>query len=335
MFERVHEISNALRLLNDFELSQAWLTASIEISQNLREKLLFELDENRIRDLLRTLETAHDLCGRSGFEDRDRLCKDLKRNCQDLLKEIERKPTNLSIKYIYSIIEIIQEKVNVYSKELYESSKPELDLRLADDDGSQLLEDDGTIDVQIVVENEEGRMPAENLKLIPELDAALFREKTQDIELGETLYGGKEAQKIRVFHLHLTEYAIRQEAFSFRVRAEYTIPFPGGEKDAQDKDFTISLSSKDKFETIYNPYADYARGNEVVKKDMFFGREELIDSITADIQQSVPQSKCVLVYGQYRSGKSSVRLHLKKKLDENDTLLVADLKDITLKSEYR
>ena len=334
--ERVREISNALRLLNDFELSQAWLRGSIEIAQHLHEKLLFELDEKRIRDLLIILETAHDLCGRSGFEERDRLCEDLKRDCQNLLEEIERKPTNLSIKYVYSIIEIIQEKVNLYSEELHDSSKPELDLRLAEE--SPPLGENGTIEIQIVVENEEGRMPAENLKLIPELDTALLKEKAQDIELGEPLYGGKEGQKIRVFHLHLTEYAIRQEVFSFRVRAEYIIPeyiIPGGEEDEKVKDFTINLGSKDKFKTIDNPYAAYAKGNEVENKKMFFGREELIKNIASDIQQSVPQSKCVLVYGQYRSGKSSVRLHLKERLDKDNTLLVADLKDILLNMDAK
>ena len=329
--ERVRKISNALRVLNGFDLSQSWLGESIRIAQDLHEKLLFELDKARIGALQTILETALDLCGRTVFGDRERLCDGLKHRCQDLLEEIERKPTNLSIKYVYSIVEIIQEKVNVYFEELYKSSKPELKLRLAEGKESPTPENDGKTEVQIVVVNEEGRMPAESLKLITQLDAALLKEEVPDIELEEPLHGGKEAQKILVFHLHLTEHAIRERAFSLRVHAEYSIP--GGEKDNTEvENLPLNLGSKDEFETIDNPYTKYANGDEVEDTSMFKGRKELIDNIEDAIQQAGSQSKCILVYGQYRSGKSSVRHHLKERLNNNkgNTLLVADLKDILL-----
>ena len=328
--EKVREISNDLRVLNDFELSQSWLENSIGIAQDLHEKLLFELDKNRIRALQKIFETALDLCGRTVFDDRDRLCKDLKLRCQDLLEEIEKIPTNLSIKYVYSIIEIIQEKVKIYFEELYKSSKPELELRLAEGNESPTPEKDGKTEVQVVVVNEEGRMSAEGLKLVPILDAALLKEKVPDIELKEPLRGGKEAQKILIVPLQLTEHAIDEGAFSLVVRAEYRIP--GSEKDETEvKNLAISLGSKNEFKPIYNPYALYANGQEVEDEHMFKGRSELIGNIKDAIQQSGSQSKCVLVYGQYRSGKSSVRLRLKDELEaDNELLLVADLKDILL-----
>ena len=333
--EKVREISNDLSFLNSFELSQAWLEDSIRSAQNLHAKLLFELDESRIGELQRILKTALDLCGRTVYEDRRDLCNNLKNDCQDLLEEIEKNPTNLSIKYVYSIIEIIQEKVNIYFEELYKSSKPNVELRLADGTNFRVPDDNGTMEVQIVVANEEGRMPAESLKLVTQLEAALLREEVSDIELEEPLRGGKEAQKILRVPLHLTEYAEDEQAFSLGVRAEYRIP--GGEKDEIEVNLAISLGSKDEFETIDNPYAQYAGGQEVDDENMFKGRRELIDNIADAIQQSGSQSKCVLVYGQYRSGKSSVRLHLQKQLEEEnltkrlkgeENLLVVDLGNI-------
>ncbi|MXY98605.1 MAG: AAA family ATPase [Gemmatimonadetes bacterium] len=61
---------------------------------------------------------------------------------------------------------------------------------------------------------------------------------------------------------------------------------------------------------------------------MFYGREELIQNIAQAIRESRTQSKCVLVFGQKRSGKSSVLYHLKKALQEDADLLILDLENI-------
>ena len=58
---------------------------------------------------------------------------------------------------------------------------------------------------------------------------------------------------------------------------------------------------------------------------MFFGREELIQNIAQAIRESRTQSKSVMVFGQKRSGKSSVLYHLKESLKEDKELLILDL----------
>ena len=89
------------------------------------------------------------------------------------------------------------------------------------------------------------------------------------------------------------------------------------------------MYSEDEFEDIENPYAAYAEGGIVGDANMFFGREELIHNIANAIQESRLQSKSVMVFGQKRSGKSSVLYHLKRSLQQDKNLLILDLGNIS------
>ena len=86
---------------------------------------------------------------------------------------------------------------------------------------------------------------------------------------------------------------------------------------------------------IENPYAAYAEGGIVGDTNMFFGREELIQNIAQAIRESRTQSKSVMVFGQKRSGKSSVLYHLKESLREDKELLILELGNMsTLLDQY-
>jgi AAA+ ATPase superfamily predicted ATPase len=78
----------------------------------------------------------------------------------------------------------------------------------------------------------------------------------------------------------------------------------------------LRLYSEDEFETIENPYAPIADGGPVTDKRMFYGRDEFINNrITAILNAD---SKQIIIYGQKRSGKSSVLHHLKQGLEATD-----------------
>lgn len=75
-----------------------------------------------------------------------------------------------------------------------------------------------------------------------------------------------------------------------------------------------------------NPYAAIS-GEKVEDKDMFFGRDDIIDQIVAricptntPIQETFPVKQTIL-YGQKRCGKSSVLIHLEKSLEVEDKVL--------------
>ena len=322
-FNRARAISNKLRLLDSFELTTAWLEDNIRLAEDIRSDLFFKLDQQRVGELQRILETALELCKQVTFEERERLCLQLDTYCQTLRQEIEESPTKLSVEDVYPIIQVIQEKVNTYLTELYETSKPQLTLRLAVE--SYTLDTDRKdrkIDIHIAVENERERSPAEALELVIEKNQAFFEVMEPNIRQDESLRGGD--QSILVVPLFLTPEALRSGAFSLPICAQYSTR-TGEQLQTPVQNLSIHLSSKDEFKTIKNPYAQYAEGNIVGDADMFYGREELIQNIAQAIQKSQSQSKCVLVFGQKRSGKSSVLYHLKKALEKDQELLILDL----------
>lgn len=90
----------------------------------------------------------------------------------------------------------------------------------------------------------------------------------------------------------------------------------------QDEPITINdqlslrLYSEEEFEVLPNPFEKLANGGPVTDTSMFYGRNEFIERITQAIIQA--DSKQVVIYGQKRSGKSSVLYHLKKALENTN-----------------
>ena len=321
-FDRIHNISNDLRLLDNFEFTTAWLEHSIKLIPNIHSKLLFDLDQQRVIELQRILEIALEICKQVTFEEQERLYSHLDKRCQARLEEIEESPTKLSVEDVYPIIKAIQQKVNESLRNLYETSKPQLTLRLAVE---SYVPDNRKIEVQIVVQNERGRSPAESLELMIEGDQAFFSVTEPEIKRDESLRGGEQA--ILRVPLQVTDKALVSQTFSLPVYALYRTR--AGERERTSiENLSIRLYSEDEFEVIKNPYAAYAEGGIVGDPTMFFGRDELIQNIAQAIQESRLQSKCVMVFGQKRSGKSSILYHLKDSLQQDKELLVLDLGNI-------
>jgi hypothetical protein len=67
------------------------------------------------------------------------------------------------------------------------------------------------------------------------------------------------------------------------------------------------------FVSVANPYTRYSGGTPVEEQKMFFGRQELLDRIYHELT-SGPLGQCFVLYGQKRSGKSSVLRQLAKRL---------------------
>ncbi len=320
-------ISNKLWLLNNFDLTPSWLEDNIRFAEQIRSNLFCELDRQRVRELQKILETALELCKQVKFEQRDSLCSQLRRFCQDLLIGIEESPTKLSVEDIYPITEVIQDRVDIYINELYETAKPQLSIGLAVE--SYAPDTDQKIEVQIELENERGKSPAESLELIVQKDEGFFELTESEIKQSESLSGGE--QSILTVPLRVTPEALQSQTFSLSLCAKYFALIAEQTKEqvqTQVQKISIRLYPKDEFVKIENPYAQYAEGGIVGDAEMFFGRDELIQNISQSIKESRSQSKSVAVFGQKRSGKSSVLYHLKKSLQEDKNLLILDLDNI-------
>ncbi|MBF0606269.1 MAG: tetratricopeptide repeat protein [Candidatus Magnetobacterium sp. LHC-1] len=309
-------ISHEFRLLSKLELTTVSLERNIECVKELSSRLCFDLDQQRARQLQKILEMTLDLCKQTFFEEQERLCIQVDNHCQDLKREIEGSSTKFSVEEMYPVVEAVQEKVKIRLEALYESSTPQLTLRLPVESytpGSNRL-----IEVQIAVSNRAGCSPAESLKLV-------IQGYKDTVQLDDSLRGGD--QRILKVPLQVGEESLLSQAFSLQVYAQYRTR-SGDTERAAVNNFSIRLDSEQQFEEIENPYAAYAEGGVVGNPDMFYGRDEMIANVAKALQTSRTQSKCVVIYGQKRAGKSSILHHLKTRLQLGSGLLVLDLGSI-------
>jgi tetratricopeptide (TPR) repeat protein len=318
------DISSEFRFLTRIDLTTASLEDGIERLKAVSHRLFFGLDQDRSRQLQSILETALELVKQASFEERERLCIQIRNRCSELLREIESSPTRLSVEELYPIVRAIQHKISEYLDELYTLSTPQLELRLPKE--SYIPNSSQQIDVQVVVANKTGCSPAESLELIvPESEKDMFIVNTQEIKLDSSLRGDE--QYILEVPIRITQSTMNAQTFSLPVYAQYRTR-SGEIEQTSVHNFSIRLYSKEDFEEIDNPYATYAEGGIVEDRTMFYGRDTLIENIARTIQKAGRQTKSIVVFGQKRAGKSSILYHLKQRLEASGNLLVIDLGNI-------
>ena len=216
------------------------------------------------------------------------------------------------------MVESFQKKVKFRLEELYERSTPQLTLRLPVE--SYTPDKNRHIEAQVVITNRIGCSPAETLELIVQ-----EYEDTFTIRSDGSLRGGD--QHILRVPIQVSEEALHSQAFSLPVYAQYRTR-TGEIAQTPVNSFSIRLYAEEDFKEIENPYAAYAEGGIVGNPSMFYGREDLIANVSRAIRESRTQSKCVVIYGQKRAGKSSILYHLKGKLESDADLLILDLGNI-------
>jgi tetratricopeptide (TPR) repeat protein len=309
---------NEFRTLAQVELTIASLAHGVERIKAITGKLFFDLDQQRAIQIQRVLETALELCSQTAFEEKERLCIQIENRCQDLLREIEASPTKISVEEMYPLVKAIQDKIKAYLAQLYETSTPQLTLRLPVE--TYTPDSNRSIEVQVVVSNRVGCSPAEAVELVVQ-----EYEETFTVRLEGSLRGGE--QRILKVPVQLSEEALSAQAFSLPIYAHYRTRSGEIQQTAVDN-FSIRLSAEEEFEEIENPYAPYAEGGIVGEPAMFYGRDELIANVAKTLDISKAQSKCVVIYGQKRAGKSSILYHLKQRLKSKEDLLVLDIGNV-------
>ena len=322
-FNEAASVSVELKQLQEkFELTTAWLETAIKHLEDIQTKLFFSLDQQWVDNLQRFLnDYVLEFCRTDNFDDLYDLYNRLDEHCRTLLPEIHKSPTKLSVENIYPIIGIVQKHVMGHLDERYQTAKPLLSLSSSVD--SYRLDANQQIKVRIEVRNERGRSRAEGVELVIEENEAYSVPAGQDIRLSESLPGNGQPAFL-TFPLQLTPSTLKAQAFSLRVYAKYRSRTR--EPLETPHSLTIRLYSEDQFQTIPNLYN---RGTGIVKvPKMFVGRTELINNIAQRIENSRTQSECVLIYGQKRSGKSSLLYHLKLVLEKIEDLLIVDVGDI-------
>lgn len=85
------------------------------------------------------------------------------------------------------------------------------------------------------------------------------------------------------------------------------------------------------FHEIRNLFRDYSSGSVIKDDRMFFGRDQDIKHVIENIRDETGRiitNRCVCIYGQTRTGKSSLLYHIKKRLRSSPSNIIVDIGDL-------
>jgi tetratricopeptide (TPR) repeat protein len=320
IIKKENELSAQLSPLRNFKITEIWLLVGFERIKNSINKVLFDLDKEYLADLQNLLDYCISLCKSSDFDDKNNKIEDIKFRAENLLKKIQKNPTKLAIEEVYPILNNLLNALEKFVSFLFANSKPEL--LFSSVFTAYQLKNGNQIDLQIKIENKsEGH--AEEVELRLEANPTYFKSNADIVVFYRTIKGKKSDSKI--IELELTEKAIQEKAFSIKVDAAF--------KNRLNERFTTPSESlavqlgaqKDFVRMEPNPYVNGASGKAVTSEEMFYGRQEYIE---AAYKTMVNDGISYVIYGQFRSGKSSILTHLEKKLESNPQIIVVKLGDI-------
>ena len=170
------------------------------------------------------------------------------------------------------------------------------------------VQDDQTFLLTVSVGLPAGSAPVESVQLLlkhnPDLRAYGQMGFLQTLRPNETR---ELVQRLKVSDLAL---GVGEVTISLSLRFRRA---SGQFAESPARTIVLVLEQAGKFVSVTNPYSRYSGGTPVEEQKMFFGRRELLERIYNEIT-SGPLGQCFVLYGQKRSGKSSVLRQLEKRL---------------------
>ncbi|CAD0222241.1 putative Cold-shock protein, DNA-binding [Planktothrix agardhii] len=274
------------------------------------KKIRASLDKRRLNEVSRVLGLIFDYSQQKAYTERERLITLIKKQINQISDEIEKEPTKYSLELFYPYLKTLEKTIEEHFKEIQIVAEPnELQTNLSID--SYTPDENSTIKCQITITNENGKSPASSIKIHvkPSLNNEYIAQ-IKDIDVTEALAGGQSVTcQIPVT---VTETAKESQVFTLYYGLSFITR--RDEKKTIEDTQSIKLYSNTEFKEIKNPYATYAQGSTVENKDMFYGRDQLINVLLSSIRNA-SSVKSLVIYGQKRAGKSSVLYHLKQQLE--------------------
>lgn len=262
----------------------------------------FELDKKCLNDVVNLFGDAAEYALARNFRERETHFLRLEPEIARCIEELQRAPTHTAIERLLPALSSFRELLKA-DFERAETTKTSLSLRNVLDDDYYVV-NDGCVALRLLLTSrDESAPPIEAIGLV--LDGG----QGEPCHSPEPLHGGQ-SREIELT-IRPSNKQIKDTTFTVSVRVEYRTRGGTVEKSAP---FAIPVRlGTQPFSEINNPYERYAGGSPVDDEAMFFGREALIERITKYLSTG-SLGQCFVLYGQKRSGKSSVIRQVEKKL---------------------
>ena len=251
----------------------------------------------------------------SQFESKMEILRNVNDKTEKLEEYISQSPTWFSLEILLSKLNGLKKLIHKESEEQYGKSKPELSVELVSDSVS-ITENKVIAPIRYLNKSEQ-KVQIKSINIIPS-DKNKIRINNNDLSQF-TLQGNNQPYEVLV-EFGITPKILESRAFDVKFLISYSYKKTLTDHIDNQESFTIAipLYSNKAFVPIYNRFQEYTSGSEVKDNEMFFGRDEEINNIIKLINDNSGQGKCLALYGQKRTGKSSLLYHVKETLIKND-----------------
>jgi hypothetical protein len=299
----------SLKAISNNENLEPLTNLLLDSLNEAKKSWLTKLDTSRLNIIATDIyEVLATYLRNSGYRDKERSFYFAKAQINQLISEIKEKPTKFSYEGFVPLLEKIEILLDKSFKTVEAASSPKVEISILGE--ANVLGSDNVVPFQLKVESSKNSSPIRNIKIVVQTtDDITFIEKSN--EYFDSIDGGES----HIFNLSVkvSTKIENEKATSINITCFYNNRTED-EPVKLEKQLSLRLYSENEFETIPNPYEKLANGGPVNNRNMFYGRNEFIDRITEAIIST--DSKQVVIYGQKRSGKSSVLYHLKKSLED-------------------
>ena len=283
-------------------------------------KSMNDVDSATITSLSMIVQSVNDIQKIDDFPVSEDRTITLKKNIDDLIHEIMDKPTMVSVLYVIPILEKCTYLLDDNLQRLGVEKAPEISIV----SGSNARVDGETCRVQLKMSNKAGhsKIVSASVRIIS-VNGRDVSEKQYNYNHRSPLPGGKSSTFEIVISVNPED--ISQRILGLMLRVTYF------DKDSiektKDEPLEIRIDDSHDFIPFDNKFLKYANGQEVRDSEMVKGRDALIKTI-ADTAEN--DRKSFIIYGQRRSGKSTVLLHVGNKLRESKKCFVVPMSMLSL-----
>ena len=315
---RKKEYKQIIRSIKSFENIEDIETMAISLNNELEPVIkpwVEKLDSKRINilsaDVSSSLRKYHEA---SGFRAKELNYHEINTLLKDSIQEILDEPTKISYDALLPLLKEIKNMVDRSFEKFVEESKPTPSVVLLRSENATIGH---TVPLQIEVSIDKDSASINNVKIdisnsngIEIIDIGPQNPYNRSIEGGEK----------HIFRptIKVTETIKVQGAATIEIICEYST---GGKNEKFFTTLALHLYNSIDFVPLYNPYASVAESGPLdASSKMFYGHKNYISGIVSAILDS--ESKQVIIYGQKRSGKSSVLNRVKQDLENEGAFCV-------------
>lgn len=329
--------SNAITNIIDTPFLIGQLYSNIDkLKQDTFKNYMNETDKaymEELNDIFKMLIRYNEI---SEFEYKSDILMRIEEKRKRLEEKVNEFPTYFGYELLLSKLEKLQAKIYSEASTLYGNSEPEIEVILS---GESSVDEKGLkVMIPIAFTNKKNVQSADNVSINVYGEGV---ENIDDNQLKNDLLLGNGIANEKMFTLKVPKNVLAEQVFSVNIEINYKYKKNMSEYEEKTKiyEIPIPLYKKSKFETIDNKFEPHRNGAQVKDKEMFYGRDELIEKIIQQISDNngnILNNRSLALYGQTRTGKSSLLYHIEQKLrkinpDKNIIINIGSIGEQSLK----